>query len=301
MSVTAVVLILISAVTHAEWNILAKGYRPSAAFFFLTSLFGAILFCPILGIFNRSLISIPPTVWFLLIFSGMFEAIQFVGLAYAYQKTEVSLVYPIARSLPALLVPFFFFLQGRSGVISSIYFLGAGMIVIGCILLPLDKLRSLRLKRYLTTGFLFSLMAAVGTAGYSIMDDHALAVLRQITPFSAVSAGLIYIVLETSATCLWLGIFTAVRKAERQIVRRLLHQFPVRVMIVAVGIAVTYSIILVTYAYVKNVSYAVSFRQLSIPLGAIAGILFLRESSFPPKWIAIILITGGAVLVALGK
>ena len=300
MSVTAVVLILISAVTHAGWNILAKGYRPSVAFFFLTSLFGAILFCPILGIFHRSLLSIPPTVWFLLIFSGLFEAVQFAGLAYAYQKTEVSLVYPIARSLPALLVPFFFFLQGRAGAISSIYLLGAGMIVIGCIFLPLHKLYSLRLKRYRTAGFLFSLMAAVGTAGYSIVDDYALAILRQKALFSAVSAGLVYIVLETSTTCLWLGIFTAVRKAERQSVWRLLQKSPVRVMIVAVGIAVTYSIVLITYAYVKNVSYAVSFRQLSIPLGAIAGILFLRESSFPPKWIAIILITGGAALVALG-
>ena len=53
-------------------------------------------------------------------------------------------------------------------------------------------------------------------------------------------------------------------------------------------------------AFSGNVSYVVGFRQLSIPLGAIVGILVLKEASPVPKLTGVAIMFAGLVLVAVG-
>ena len=50
--------------------------------------------------------------------------------------------------------------------------------------------------------------------------------------------------------------------------------------------------------FVDNVSYIQAFRQLSIPLGAAAGIVLLHEKITKPKLAGLILIIIGLILVA---
>jgi len=50
---------------------------------------------------------------------------------------------------------------------------------------------------------------------------------------------------------------------------------------------------------VSNVSYVAVFRQLSIPLGAIFGIVFLKEPRYLPKTIGITAIFLGLVLAGV--
>ena len=52
--------------------------------------------------------------------------------------------------------------------------------------------------------------------------------------------------------------------------------------------------------HVTNVSYVVAFRQLSIPLGAVLGVLVLGEPGYRPKLAGVALMFGGLILVALG-
>jgi len=52
--------------------------------------------------------------------------------------------------------------------------------------------------------------------------------------------------------------------------------------------------------FVKNISYVVAFRQLSIPLGALMGIIVLREPRFPPKLVGVAVLCAGLALVATG-
>jgi len=71
-------------------------------------------------------------------------------------------------------------------------------------------------------------------------------------------------------------------------------------MIKGAGIFLTYSLALISMGYVTNVSYVVAFRQLSIPIGFVFGILFLKEQAFGPKVVAMVLLFAGVVLVGLG-
>jgi uncharacterized membrane protein len=51
--------------------------------------------------------------------------------------------------------------------------------------------------------------------------------------------------------------------------------------------------------YVTNVSYVAAFRQISIPLGAVLGMVFFNEPRFKPKIIGITVIFAGLILVGI--
>ena len=68
--------------------------------------------------------------------------------------------------------------------------------------------------------------------------------------------------------------------------------------ITGIGIFLTYTIVLVSMNYVSNVSYVAALRQLSIPIGALMGIVLLKEPPFLPKLIGIGTIFIGLVLAA---
>ena len=53
-------------------------------------------------------------------------------------------------------------------------------------------------------------------------------------------------------------------------------------------------------AFVSNVSYVVAFRQLSVPPGAVAGVLLLHDPPYLPKLIGVAIMFAGLVLVGLG-
>ena len=62
----------------------------------------------------------------------------------------------------------------------------------------------------------------------------------------------------------------------------------------------TYTLALISLAYVNNVSYVVAFRQISIPLAAILGIILLKESYYRPKIIGIVILMIGLFFVGTG-
>ena len=52
--------------------------------------------------------------------------------------------------------------------------------------------------------------------------------------------------------------------------------------------------------YVSNVSYVATFRQLSIPLGALFGMVLLKKPRYNPKIIGVAMIFLGLVVVGFG-
>ncbi len=63
-----------------------------------------------------------------------------------------------------------------------------------------------------------------------------------------------------------------------------------------IGIYVTYGLVLASMNFVSNVSYVAAFRQLSIPIGALLGMAFLKEPPYRPKIIGLAVIFAGLVL-----
>ncbi|MCY3759412.1 MAG: drug/metabolite transporter, partial [Acidobacteria bacterium] len=59
-------------------------------------------------------------------------------------------------------------------------------------------------------------------------------------------------------------------------------------------------LILAAMTWSHNVSYVVAFRQISIPLGALLGIFWLKEPLPLPKAIGLLILLIGLILVAVG-
>lgn len=302
MEPTAIVLLAISAAMHATWNWLVKKQHPSAAFFLLANAIGTLALLPVALCFSEALPLIPARVWALTALTGFFMAVYYAGLAGAYRSGDMSLAYPLARSSPILVLTVTALLLGEGKQIGWGCIAGVVLVFGGCMLLPMARFRDFRLRNYLNTCCAFALVAALGTTGYTIVDDRALKVLRALPGgvLNAYSAPLLYIVMQGLAAALWQTLYVACSRREREALRRDWAAARRMAVIVGVGIYLTYPLALAAMAFVRNVSYVAAFRQLSIPIGAVMAFVLLKERAPAPKLTGLLLLLTGLLLVALG-
>lgn len=302
MSITAIVLLLISAAMHAGWNLAGKSRRPSAAFFFLASASASVCLSPLL-VYNASILpAVSWRVWSLLAATTVCQTIYFGGLGAAYRRGDMSLVYPLVRSLPVLMVAFASIALGRGDMIGNVGMMGMFLVAAGCFILPMKHLSDLQLSHYMNSCCFFALVAAIGTTGYTLVDDQALRWLRTepATALSPLHATLLFMSLQSLGTTLGLGLFTLFNANDRRRFGEIRKTGMTAAALTGVAIVVTYSLALISMAYVRDVSYVAAFRQLSIPIGVLLGVVLLRESAHWPRVLGVSVIFVGLVLVAVG-
>jgi len=297
----AVVLILISAGLHAGWNLLGKKEYPSTAFFLLANVFGTTLFLPVLWYYWQTLLQLPLMVWTYLTATGLCLAVYFNGLARAYRSGDMSLAYPLARSVPVILLLGVALLLGEADQIGPQAKAGIGLVVMGCLLLPMRNFSDFRLRAYWNPTSAFALMAAVGTAGYSFVDDRGLRLLRGLSGLSLdlLSATVIYAGLQGFSAVIWLSLSVVVFPEGRKELLKTARFRLGRSAITGWIIFLTYLLILLAMAFAKNISYVVAFRQVSILVGTFLGIALLKEPFYRTKALAAGMLFTGLVLVAL--
>ena len=103
MTLVAFLLVLVSVFLHAGWNFLSKKQIPSLSFYSLTSTTAALLWLPCFLLSDLRLGNLPAMFWPILAGSLVSEFIYIYGLANAYRKDDICLVYPLTRALPVLL------------------------------------------------------------------------------------------------------------------------------------------------------------------------------------------------------
>lgn len=302
MSFVAMLLIIVSAVTHAAWNFLGKRERPSSSLFLIATIMGGLVMLPVVAWFHDCYPLIPPAVLGWVALTGLFQAVYFGMLAAAYRAGDMSLAYPLARSVPTLLVTAVALLMGTAGAISNLCLAGIVLVIAGCSILPIGQFRAIKLASYLNACCCFALIAAIGTAGYMVIDKHALGRLCTLpgAPFSKVDAALIYAPLEILSTAFWLSLYVAFNSGERRCFAQILRGAKSQALVMGLGIYGAYTLVLVAMNFTTHVSYIMAFRQMSIPLGASLGIFALKEPSPLPKTVGVATVFAGVVLVGLG-
>jgi drug/metabolite transporter (DMT)-like permease len=302
MSVTALILLLIAVVVHVGWNLACKRERPSAAVFLAANTFGALCLLPVLFWNSWRLPHFPARVWWILAATGCCQTLYYCCLAGAYRTGDLSVAYPLARSVAPVLVVLASVLLGRAAQISQRCLAGIGLIVVGGSLLPMRGFRDLRSRNHLYSCCGLAVLAALGTAGYSLLDDHGLRILRELRQpsFNAVEATLAYAPLEAWSASLFLSLYVVLHPRERKAWGPTLRTSKWRLGLIGLGIHLSYVLVLASMAFVKNLSYVVAFRQLSVPLGAVVGMTYLAESRAAPKLVGVALLFAGLVLVAAG-
>lgn len=302
MSSTAILLILLSACIHVSWNLVGKRNASRVSFFGLANFFGMLLLLPVFLIYGRSVMQIPKPVWLWLAATGFFEAVYYASLAKAYQHGEMSLAYPLARAFPILIVAAATALFGRGERLSSLALMGMLLVFFGCVMVPLENPGRVRLYDYFNPATGLALLAAAGTAGYSMVDDQALRLLRELpqTHMPAFTAALIYIFWQAVSAVVFLSPLCCFRKRDRDELGEIVRTSARSALWMGVGIYAGYILVLVAMAFARDISFVVAFRQVSIPLGTLLGVVLLKEKAYPMKFIGSGIIFMGLLMVGIG-
>lgn len=299
LSDLAVVLILLSALFHAGWNLAAKRASPTAAFFLIANLTGACIFSPWVFVYPGIIYHVPADVWSLLVLTGLFQALYCIALAASYRHGDLSVSYPVSRSLPVVIVPLVTFLLGRGKLLGGWFIAGAVLILSGAALVSLKELKTI-FSGAVTAGktLPMAVLAASGIAGYSMVDDRALKILRGSMGdvYGTVPITLVYAFLESVVCTGCIAAFVFVTR------KSIDNSGFSRGQAASAGLLMylTYSLVLVSMAYARDISFIVAFRQVSVLAGALMGFVLLKEHAGRGKVLGLTILFTGLVIVALG-
>jgi drug/metabolite transporter (DMT)-like permease len=288
MTGTALSIVLVAAFLHAFWNYLTKKSSNKMAFIWWAILVSTVLFFPMF-LYYRPRVTISSTGWSCIVATGIFHALYFWFMGGAYQRGDLSLVYPISRGSGPLFVPILAVLllkeqlsfSGAVGIILVI----AGIFGIH---LRSFSIPSMREPFLVTRGgaSLWALCTGASTAGYSLVDKIG---VNMVHPP-------VYIYLMYVITLLLLTPYVFVKT--RRDLKKEWHIHKITILVVGFLNLFTYLMILFALQ-ISKVSYVAAAREVSIVYSALIGIVLLQEKNAPQKLFGAFLICAGVVLIGL--
>jgi drug/metabolite transporter (DMT)-like permease len=286
----SLVLVLVSAALHAGWNLSVRGQRQDDQLLRIaavTTLFG--LGPVLLAEMGRT--PLLPSTWRYFPVAGVFLAIYYLGLTRGYTGGDFTVVYPLARAIPVLLLAVVDVFRGHPP--TALGWLGMVLVTAGCVLAPLESPRDLGLAHYRNRTTLWILVAAVGVFGYTTVDSTA---ARVMPP--GVGTAVRYFVLQTAASLVaYLGILAILRQPIRLGGSWAAWQRPT----LATGfVLASYSLILWAFQLSPHASYIVALRQFSIVIGVIAAAILFREPAPRFRIAMALIITAGVICIGWG-
>lgn len=310
MTPVAILLVVLSSLVHAGWNVLSKRSSADGAFYSVAAMAGFIAMVPLVVLWRETFFSMTPKVWLYLVPTGLFQAIYFVGLAGAYRTGEMSVAYPVARAVPVLLVPLVAILVGTGEIpgataVIGMVFVAAGLVSVGGTRSSASWTSDgAGIPRWVP----FAVLAGIGTTGYSVVDDAALDAFRTAMAATALSDGalsvempLIYSGFQALATVASLSLFGIIQHGLKAFTDSL-RTIRVRSAAAAgVAIIIAYGLVLLAYGFAGNVGYVVAFRQLSLPIGTVLAVVLLKERVTAPRLLGTALIVVGLVMVGIAR
>ncbi|MBQ9770383.1 MAG: EamA family transporter [Lentisphaeria bacterium] len=300
MTITAAVLVFISVFMHATWNLLSKSTQPSTAFYIIMNFIGGIIWLPFFVMSADTFRGLPPVFYWLLAGSCVAEVVYMYGLAHGYKHGDISLIYPLVRALPVVMLAVITLVAGIGKSFGVLTLLGMIIIALGCIIMPFPSFKKISFKGLNAIALLFIALGAIGTTGYTLCDSQA---LKQIAPDGNVSntCTLGYLFLIQMGLSLGEVPLIVFDKAERAAMKKLWSKDIIYPVIAGICSSGAYALILFAMQHVSNVSYIQAFRQLSLPIGFLAGLIFLHEKSSATKIAGLILILSGLLIVTFTK
>ena len=261
-----------AALLHASWNLLVKASSDRLVAGWAQVFFGALVFLPFL-----LAVGIPWSAWPYFAVSGIVHVAYSLALVAAYERADLSVVYPVARGAAPLVITLvaFLFLDDRPGTVGlgAILLLTAGVLMVGL--------------RKVGRGSWWALLTAVFIATYTSIDGAAVRSLDEsfaytITVF--VMGAILFTPIVVGRRG-WQRLGAAVR-TERW-----------RYVFAGIASAGAYGLVLIA-ARSAPLGLVAAVRETSVVFGALGGWLILKEPLGARRLRAAALIAGGLVLLA---
>ncbi|MBM4340459.1 MAG: hypothetical protein FJ110_13055 [Deltaproteobacteria bacterium] len=293
MTPLSILLVLISAFIHSSWNFFTKKGNWPIEFFFWVFLCGTFLYLPYFyfsGLFPSLLFQASGKLWTLSIISSLIQTFYLISLIKAYQMGELSLVYPISRSAPLFTQVWAVLLIGE--VLSITGVVGIGLVVTGIFIismsdfsfsLHLDPSRNVSLQP-----FLFALIAALTGSVYSVLDKICVQITHPV----------FYCWLIDVLMCIEVGLYSLFQK--KNLLLKVWSEWKKEIFLITLLQNASYLLVLMAMQMSK-VSYVVAFRQAGALLGAVMGVVLLKESQWKIRIAGAMVLTLGLILIGLAK
>ena len=287
MPVTALALVLVSAVLHASWNLLAKHNRGNAVFLWQALVASVVIFlAPFLVLLSQH--PIPPHGWIWIALTGLLHTFYFRTLAAAYRRADLSVAYPIARGLgPALVLVLAVGVLGESvsplgvagilAVVLGIYTINIRRNEPGSWLAPVRALAQPEGRYAAGTGVII--------AAYTLIDNQGVSVVHP----------LVYIYLMFALSTVGVLMTFIARQPDWTSLRRL-ASWGQAAAVACLSIA-AYSMVLIALNMAPT-PYVSAARELSIVIGAALGVLFLGEPLRRERMVGALLVAAGVTTIA---
>jgi uncharacterized membrane protein len=286
MEITSLLLVITSAFIHAFWNMLAKKASHKLSFLWWSLIFGFGIYSFFFFTFAYDHAPIPSQGFIFILLSAIFHAMYFTSLGVAYDRGDLSLIYPIARSAPIFVLVAAILFLGESLSLPGI--LGILIVVFGAYIIGFPTfslthfVRPIRLLK--DRSYQLAWLTALIISLYSVNDKLG---VRYVHPF-------LYLYLVHMLTCILFSPYVLIRK-KASLFQELRGK---KSLIILGGIMIPSSYLLILYAMtVGNVSYIVAVRQLSIVFAVLLGSLLLKEGHGWVRFLASLCIFSGVLLI----
>jgi len=288
MTPFVITIVLISAFMHAGWNLLAR-FEHSERDFYRRMLIVIMVLGLVPAVISEYLTrSMTSVAWICVVGSGISAGVYLYFLARAYESSDFSIVYPVARALPVIFVAVGDVLRGRHLTVAG--WAGVFLVAAGVIFVPIQSFRNISLKNYLNRTSLWMLLAALGTVGYTLLDKVAAETVQQ-SPATAARYGYFYFAVSYLPYLFLLKIY----KGKDEIIEPTSWRLAIPAAILSFA---AYWLILWAYQLIPYAGYIVAFRQISIVIGAVLAFIIFKERGVGFRLTGALLIACGLILIA---
>lgn len=272
-------IVLFSAFTHASWNYFSKKISGNLQIVFAGLWVAHLCLLPY-SIFITATQGLSG-IRFILI-TAVSHILYYTCLSKSYRSGDLSTVYPISRGtgIAGTAIAAYFFIGER---FSAYGLAGIIAIVSGVLFISLKKRgtgRDVDLKTYLYT---FGVGGAIIIQ--SIFDKMGVAYINPI----------VYLNFKDMLALLIMSPFVF---RQRKTVKEVFVKNWKYSLIIGFGAVGSYILILIAFQY-GSVGYISALREFAIVIGAILGIVFLKEKMSRGKIIGIIFIVIGLILIKI--
>ncbi len=274
MALPTLLIVLAAAAIHAFWNLVIARAQDTQATTAVALAIGVLVALP----FAVLRWNVQPQAWPFIIASAILELAYLSLLVAAYQRAEMSLVYPIARGMaPVIVLVVSFTLLGIGSSVTQAA--GVGLVGVGVVLV-----RGLR-GGARWSHVALALAVAAFIAAYTLVDKEG---VKYADPITYVTLILIPPSIALVAIVAWQGGTARVRAALSPMV-----------LVGGVASISAYGLVLIALTTTAAASVA-AVRELSVVIAAFLGAVVLREKVGPSRLAGSVVVVLGVALVVTG-
>ena len=289
MSLLTLLLVVIAAIMHATWNLLAKTASAAGAPFVAAySAISVIIYLPVAvwALFTYGLAMKPMTIA-CVVASGIVHLAYSLVLQRGYQVADLSVIYPVARGTGPLLAAIgAFLLLGEHATIGAI--LGLLTVVAGILLLASGGRLGVLADPAARPGVAWGTATGGFIATYTLVDGWGVKLL-----------GINPIVLDWCANTVRLAFVLPGIVRNRVLIRQRMHGHWWRAAGVGVLAPLGYILVLTALRLGAPLHIVAPAREMSMMMGALLGMVFLGERVTGVRLAGCAMILGGVALLAI--